>query len=305
MEKKTFAVMGATGHIGSVVVQALLDKGHAVRALGRNEEKLRALQKKGAETLAGAFENVEILSAAFQGADAVLSFLPPSYDQEDIGVSQDAVGEAIQQALLHSHVRQVVNLSSIGAHQPHGTGPIKGLYRHEQRLNSLPNLKLVHLRPAYFMENLYWMIPVIKMFGMIAGPLRPDLPLPMVATRDIGLKVAEFLQSMPDAERVIFEFEGPRSVTFTEATSLLGGAIAMPRLRYVQIDFVHAEMGMRAQGMKPGVIHSLLEMAKAQNDGLVKATQEITPEHRGTTSIEEFIQEFAKVFREPEHASHH
>ena len=47
------AVMGATGHTGKKITEALLKAGERVRALGRSETKLAELKRAGAETLAG------------------------------------------------------------------------------------------------------------------------------------------------------------------------------------------------------------------------------------------------------------
>jgi len=77
MPKKTYAVMGATGHIGQVLTEKLLEKGHAVRALGRDEKKLSALKDKGAETLSPAFDDAKGLADAFKGADGVFLMIPP------------------------------------------------------------------------------------------------------------------------------------------------------------------------------------------------------------------------------------
>lgn len=43
------------------------------------------------------------------------------------------------------------------------------------------------------MENLLPQVGVIKPVGSMAGPVKEDLPLPMIATRDIGAFAAEAL----------------------------------------------------------------------------------------------------------------
>jgi uncharacterized protein YbjT (DUF2867 family) len=47
MKKFTFAIMGATGHIGHHLTEELLKRGHHVRALGREPLKLQELKTKG------------------------------------------------------------------------------------------------------------------------------------------------------------------------------------------------------------------------------------------------------------------
>jgi eukaryotic-like serine/threonine-protein kinase len=55
------------------------------------------------------------------------------------------------------------------------------------------NLTALYLRAASFMENLLPQVGVIKAFGTMAGPLKGDLPIPMIATRDIGDAAANAL----------------------------------------------------------------------------------------------------------------
>src|ERR1700722_8914940 len=111
MSKKTYAVLGATGHIGHVLAGKLLEKGHAVRALGRDEKKLAALKAKGAQVSSPAVDDAAALTEAFKGSDGVFVMIPPSYGAEDFSNFQDHAGEAIVQAISNSGVKHVVNLS--------------------------------------------------------------------------------------------------------------------------------------------------------------------------------------------------
>ncbi len=191
----------------------------------------------------------------------------------------------------------MLNLSSIGAQFSTGTGPILGLSRHEKRLNASPTLTAMHFRPGYFMENLLLYIPLIKSKGVISSVLEPNLSIPMVATRDVGMKIAEFLHDLRFAKQSVFEFVGPRAVTMTEATRIIGKAIGNPNLQYVQISPAEQEKYTRAAGVTPNANKLLLDMCKAFNDGKITTTQEITPEHRGKTTIEDFAKDFEEVFR--------
>jgi len=95
-----------------------------------------------------------------------------------------------------------VTLSSVGADKPDKTGPVVGLHNMEKRLAQIKGLNALHLRAGYFMENTLAQTGIIKSFGMMAGPVRADVPLPMIATRDIGVAAAEALLRL--------DFEGRR-----------------------------------------------------------------------------------------------
>ena len=298
MSKKTYAVMGATGHIGQVIVEKLLEKGHAVKALGRDEKKLAALKAKGAEVVKGAFDEAFALTAAFKGCDAIFLMTPPSYDAESLSDAQDKTGEAVVKALTDSGVKHAVNLSSVGAEQPSGTGPIAGLYRQEQRLSKLTELNLVNLRPASFMENNFYAIPVIKNYGVFGAAAPADYPMPTVATHDIATKAVEFLDALSFTGQRFFDFAGPKEYTQTEVVKALGAAIAKPDLKYAQTPLDQIKAGMLGMGMKPKTVDLMIEMYGAGNAGKIHPTQELSAEHRGSTTIEQFAPVFAAVFQQ-------
>ncbi len=296
MSKKTYAVMGATGHIGRVLTEELLKKGHSVKALGRDAEKLSRLKSKGAETLSPAFDDAKALAGAFQGVDGVFAMIPPNYTAEDFTAYQDKAGEAIVQALKESGVKHVVFLSSVGADRPEGTGPIAGLYRQEQRLNQLAGVNVLQLRPTSFLENEFHSIPVIKGHGINGSPMPGNVPLARVATKDIGEKAAEILDRLDFKGHEVFEFTGPGEYSQAELTAALGRAIGKPDLKYVQFPYEDAQKAMLGNGMKPQMADLMVEMYKAGNEGKIRPTQELTAEHRGKTTIEEFAQVFAGAY---------
>jgi uncharacterized protein YbjT (DUF2867 family) len=188
-------------------------------------------------------------------------------------------------------------LSSVGAEIPEGTGPIAGLYRQEMRLNTLPGTNIIHLRPGYFMENLLMGINSIKKMDAYPSPLQKDLPLPLIATIDIGKKAAEFLHRLDFHKHTIFDFVGPREVSLNEAISILGKAIGKPDLQYLQVSYDDADKALLSAGLKPKTIKLLREMNTAFNEGRIKSTQRITPDHRGKTRVEDFAKEFAHAYQ--------
>ena len=295
MSKKVFAVMGATGHIGHVLTEELLKKGHAVRALGRDPQKLSKLKSLGAETFSPDLEDAKALAKAFKGAEGVFTLIPPNYGEPDFSTYQDRAGEAIVSAVLESGVQAVMDLSSVGAGEPVGTGPITGLYRQEQRLNKFTSVHLLHLRPTAFMENQYFAMPVIKSMGINGSPVPNDYPMHVVATKDIGVKAAEFFEKGFTGHQV-FEFTGPREYANNEITAALGIAIGKPDLKYVQFSYDDAKKGMLGSGMLPKMADLMVEMYRAGNEGKIHPTQELTAEHRGPTTIEEFAKGFAVLF---------
>lgn len=294
MAKKTIAVMGATGHIGTTLTELLLGKGYEVRALGRDAKKLGALAAKGAKTKSAVFTDPAALGDAFTGAEAAFVMIPPSYGEADFAGYQDRQTDAIVRGLQKAGIRKVVSLSSIGAQQPGGTGPIAGLGRMEKRLNQSGGPDVVHLRAAYFMENHFYAIPVIKGMGISGSPIRPDLSFSQIATKDIAARAAELLDRQDFKGSSVVELAGPRDWTMPEATGVLGKAIGKPDLKYVQFPYADAEKAFLGMGMPPGTAALMVDMYRGFNEGRV--VWEKTPQ-RTRTPLEEFAGVFAGAFQ--------
>lgn len=297
MEKEFYVVTGATGNVGKVLAEKLLAEGKRVRVIGRSHERLRSLMDMGAEGLVGSLDDVDFLTRAFEGARVVFTMIPPNFTAEDFRSYQNLVGEALSQAIEKAGVTHVVNLSSMGGHLAEGTGPIKGLYDQEQRLNRLPNLNVVHLRPTFFMENLLMGIEVIKKMGVNAGATVADAATPMIATKDIAAAAAELMLNATFEGQQARELLGPRDYTMAEATAAIGKAIGRENLQYMQVPYEIVRQAMIEQGLTASVADEMVELARGSNEGLLKPTEKRTSENTTPTTLEEFAAEtFAPAY---------
>ena len=293
-----YAVIGASGNTGRCVAEALLKQGKKVRVIGRTAEKLRPLARSGAETCVGPLADKTFLSQALEGVGALYAMLPPDMTVPDVRAYYGKLGESIASAVSKADVRYVVALSSQGADLPARTGPIAGLYDQEQRLNGLKDVHVVHLRAGFFMENLLNSIPTIRAQGIVVTPLRGDLPMAMIATRDIGKAAADRLLALDFAGHTVHDLLGQRDVSMTEATRIIGNAIDRKDLRYVQAPYDQAEQGMIQAGLSAGVARTFVEMYRAFNEGLIRFPAR-SAQNTTSTRIEEFAGTFAASFRKP------
>ena len=296
--KSPYVICGATGNVGSKVAKSLLAAGEPVRAVGRERVRLGPLAAIGAEPWPGDLGDATFLSKVFSGARAVFAMIPPKYDTPDIVAYQSGIGEALVSALEKARVPRVVTLSSIGAHLFEGTGPIRGLHDLEKKIERLGNAGVVHLRAAYFMENHLWNLPVIREHGVNGSPIRPDAAIPMVATHDIADEAARLLLADTLSGHSVRYLLGPRDLTMTEATRILGHAIGKPDLRYIQFPEEEARKAMSGMGMSDSMVEALLEMQRGFNAGRIRPTQERSASNTTPTTLEEFAQTvFARSYR--------
>ena len=287
-------IMGATGHTGKKITEALLKTGEKVRALGRSESKLAELKRAGAEILTGDTNDAAFLTKAFRGADAVYTLLPTDPRAPDYRAEQDRQGEAIVKAIRESGVQYVVALSSAGAELSSGTGPIAGLHAQEQRLKQLKGVNVLLLRPVSFFENFYEAIGLIKREGINGNSVAPDLPIPMVATRDIADAAAKALKARDWHGVVVRELLGPRDLSFTEATHILGKRIGKPDLRYVQFSDEDQARALVQAGMSQSFADLYVEMTRAFNSGTIKPQR--TAQNTTPTRFESFASELARAY---------
>jgi uncharacterized protein YbjT (DUF2867 family) len=297
MSNGLITVTAATGNIGKVLSETLLTKGAKVRVVGRNVERLDALKEKRAETFVGSIDDSAAMTKAFTNAEVVFALTPPNMGVKDFRAYQNQVGTSVAAGITAAKVPNVVHLSSVGANLSQGVGPVNGLYDNEQRLNSLEGVNVLHLRPVYFMENLLFNVGMIKGMGFMGSPLKADLSLPMIATKDIAAVAARLILALDFKGTSVHDLQGPREYTMSEVTKVLGAAIGKPDLKYVQFTYAAAEKAMVGLGMSPDLASLFMEMNKGLNDGIMKPTQARSKETTTPTTLEEFSKTFAAAYK--------
>jgi uncharacterized protein YbjT (DUF2867 family) len=282
-------ITGASGRTGRVATQALLAKGEKVRVVGRDAKKLAPLVALGAESFVGNVEDVPSMTAAFEGAAAVYLVLPEDITQQDLRALQERVSDCYAAAISKAQVRFVVDLSSIGAQHAEGTGPIVGLHNQEQKLNQIAGLKVLHLRAAYFMDNLFMSIAPLRSMGALPGALRADAPMPWIATKDIGEYAASRLAARDFSGSSIQELHGQRDISMNEAASIVGKAIGKPDLAYRQVPSMMLEAALLNMGLQKKTTQLLIEMWNGANAGRIMPQEVRSPKNTTLTTLESFV----------------
>jgi uncharacterized protein YbjT (DUF2867 family) len=290
-------ITGATGHTGKVVAEALLAKGEKIRVLGRDAGRLQPFVQNGAEAVVGSADNPDSIEKAFEGATAAFLMIPPTMEKPSFRAFQDQVSDAYAAVITKSRTPYVVTLSSIGADQSEGVGPVVGLHNLEQKMNRIAGLHVLHLRPVGFMENLFMSVEPLRSMGLLPGPVPPEVAVPMIATRDIGEYAATRLQARDFSGSSTPELHGERDLTMKEVATIVGNAIGKPKLSYMQVPFTMLEPAMVQNGMSRDIAALLIEMWKATNSGVMKPLEPRDAKNTTPTSIETFVTEvFAPAY---------
>jgi uncharacterized protein YbjT (DUF2867 family) len=294
-----YVVLGASGNTGHVVAKNLLARGQKVRVVGRNAARLQPLAAAGAEIFIGDVTDARALTRAFKGAESAYVMLPPDPTSNDFRALQERANDAITSAIRNAGVKNVVSLSSIGADQASGTGPVVGLYNLEQKLNQIDGANVLHLRAGYFMENTLPQVGAIRMTGNVVGPLRPDLNVAMIATRDIGAAAADALLRLEFRGKQTQELQGQRDLTYAEVAAIIGNGIGKPDLGYVQPPNEQMKAAMVQMGMSENLVGLILEMAGALNAGHMRTLEPRSARNTTPTSYETFVaEEFVPAYKQ-------
>jgi uncharacterized protein YbjT (DUF2867 family) len=261
-----YVVSGATGRVGSVVAQTLLDAGAEVRVLVRRASDADAWTARGADARAVALGDRGALAAALDGAAGAFVLLPFDLTVPDLDAHADLLVTSIAGAVADSRVPHVVALSSGGADLPGGTGPIVGLHRLEEALRHTDAV-VTALRSGHFQEKVGDVLPAAEgegVFPVFASSA--DVPLPMVATRDLGAVAANALLA-PSASSEAVDVVGP-AYTERAVAAVLGRALG----RELEVVTVPAEAwvaSLRDAGFGAHVAESLAELYRADEAGML------------------------------------
>lgn len=117
-QKKTIAVLGATGETGQAVVREALQTGYRVHALARTPAKLN-IEDPALKFIGGNADDLDVIVALLTGCDAVISTLGPGFDK-DIArkmVCTTATGNVIQ-AMTQLNLKRYVVMTGASVVMP-------------------------------------------------------------------------------------------------------------------------------------------------------------------------------------------
>lgn len=286
-----YVITGASGNTGKLIAHSLLQNGKKVRVMGRSLDRLESLTQKGAEPFVADVTNRIALAKAFEGAEAVYLMLPPHASSADYRAEQAKIVAALAHAVNAASVPYAVTLSSVGADKSTGTGPVVGLYELEQALDRIAGLNVLHLRAGYFMENLLAQAHVVSVMNATAGTLHPDLPIAMLAVRDIAPVATGALLRLDFEGRQVRELLGQRDISMNQATAILGQAMGLPDLAYTPVAGEEFKTALTHLGASPNMADLIEEMCNAMNSGHMRPLELRSAANTTPTSFETFVSE--------------
>jgi uncharacterized protein YbjT (DUF2867 family) len=244
-KKKTYLVTAATGRVGSRVVRKLVAAGNAVRAFGRDSERLKPLAEIGATPFVGNMHEVASVTEAFRGVDAAMLAAQGDPASHDYRAAFARAGACFAEAAQVTGLRHALFVSTLGVHDDRNRGVILIHADVERILNRVPALNLLHLRAPSFYENLFYFLPGLRARAELTWPVAPDAAMDMAGTEDVAAVIVDRLLGLDFVGSSVVELHGPELVTTRRIAAMISEElgrpfVAKPESREVDIDHMVA-----------------------------------------------------------------
>ncbi|MEO1294219.1 MAG: SDR family oxidoreductase [Cyanobacteria bacterium J06636_16] len=207
-------VTGATGRVGSRLIQSLLKAGQPVRGLVRDPQKAHRLRLPKSSEVVGDLENLLVWESALQGCDRLVSIPPNTFHQ----AAQEI---RLFQAAERAGIQHIVKLSSVKAQLD---SPCHFFQQHaiaEQALKQ-SGLPFTILQSNSFVQNFLWFRDEIQTQGTLSLPLGNSQVAP-IDIKDVVAVIGVVLNG--GHEGAIYNLTGPERLTMTTVTQILANVM--------------------------------------------------------------------------------
>lgn len=248
-----YLITGATGDVGSRVVECLLRRGERPRVFVRNETKARSRFGDRVDIFVGDLADTASLRPALEGVDAL--FLV------NTGPQIPALDEAAAKVAKAAGVKHLVKLSSMDVQQGLAIGAWHERGEAAVRASGVP---FTFVQPTGFMSNLLAWAPSIKAEGVVRASTG-DGRRAFIHSDDIAA-VATTVLTTREYVGESLPITGPEALNFAEVTAKLGAAIGR-QLRFQPISDEEARQRYAATGASSPETEAHVSLWRAIREG--------------------------------------
>ena len=244
-------VTGAAGKTGRAVIQALVARGQAVRALVRRSEQEAFLQRLGVqEVVVGDMGEGAVVEEAMRGVRAVYH-IGPNMHPDEVALGQVAIAAAqaagVEHVVYHSVLHPQVEA------MPHHWQKL----RVEEALFA-SGLAYTILQPAAYMQNVLAAWDALRERGVYPVPYAAAMRLSMVDLNDVA-EVAARVLTEPGHAGATYELCGPEVLSQTETAAVLAQQLGHA-VRVEVVPIAAWEAQARAAGLGDYQVETLVKM---------------------------------------------
>ncbi|KMQ62224.1 NAD-dependent dehydratase [Chryseobacterium sp. BLS98] len=295
-------VTGSLGNISKPLTKELTGRGHSVTVISRNSEKQAEIEALGAKAAIGSMEDVDFLTETFKGVDVVYAmealnagvFFDHTIDFIEANIQ---IARNYKDAFEKSGVKNIIHLSSIGAHMSEGNGILTSHYQVEKILNELPDdVSIKFMRPVGFYYNMFSFIPTIQSQGLIIQNYGGDQKEPWVSPLDIASTIAEEIERPFNGREI--RYIASEEISPNEIAQTLGEAIGKTDLKWLTVSDEEILNSMVKAGMNPKTAKGFVEMNAARGTGALYEDYYLHRPILGKVKLKEFAKEFAAAYHQ-------
>jgi uncharacterized protein YbjT (DUF2867 family) len=256
-------VLGATGHVGSAVVDGLLRRGEPLTVVTRDARRAAPFAALGVKVAVLDVDDLHGLGGVFRRARSAFVLMPPAEPTTDTVAVERRWVQNIVRALEGSKLERVVVQSTYGAQPGEGIGDLGVLYELESGVLRL-GLRTSILRAAYYLSNWDGALSTAREAGEVHSFLPAALALPMVAPADVGRVAARLMTE--EAEHVGIRYvEGPSAYSPTDVAGAFAAALGR-EVHVVEAPRERWEETFRSLGFSPAAAASYARMTEITVD---------------------------------------
>lgn len=139
-----------------------------------------------------------------------------------------------------------------------------------------------------FMENMLRQVELLRTKGMFVSTIRPDLKLPIVATRDIAAVAVKYLTE-PFTGFADVPVLGPEDLSHADQAAIMSEVLGKP-IRYQQVPLAAMKQQMLDRGASEAMAQGRADMMDAKDRGLDNAAVR-TPATSTPTTFRQWCRE--------------
>ncbi|MFF4777951.1 NAD(P)H-binding protein [Microtetraspora fusca] len=283
---------GGVGGVGRTVLELLLRRGMAVRAMAHHDDdRAAALRALGAEVVVGDLTRPADVARAIGGTRRMFFSMSvaPSYLEATAVVATVARAVGGLDALVAISQMTVSQMDAVSTSESHQ----QRLHWLSEQVLDWSGLPVVHVRPTIFLDNPLFTTLAARSIaegGTIRLPFGTGRTSP-VAADDVARVVATVLADPGPYVGRVLELTGPRSEDMTEVAAEYSRALGRP-VSYVDVPWeTWAEQVLAPSGLGTHVEEHLATMARLHRenryDRMTRTVEEVTG--RPAATVEEFV----------------
>jgi uncharacterized protein YbjT (DUF2867 family) len=282
-----------TGQIGRQVLENILGGGEPVRVIARDPSRLRVHTRERVEVVQGSHGDIDVVTRAFAGADAVFWVVPPDPQAESVEAAYVDFTRPACDGFKSQGVSRVVGVSALGRGVAvAGTaGRVTASLAMDDLIAST-GVSYRALTMPSFMDNILRQVEPIKNQGMFFSPISGDRKLPTCATRDVASVAAKLLLDRSWRGVGSVPVLGPADLSFNDMAQIMSGVLGRP-VRFQQIPGEAFRARLIELGLSEAMAQASLDMLKAKDAGLDNAKPR-TPAATTPTSFRQWCEEVLK-----------